>query len=266
MLILAAVPENLAQKLERAVPGHFDVLAVHSWSKAIKAVRTTSVELGVVDPSLEGEADTQPIEQIARLFPSFPMLVYTALDADSARALLRLGRIGIRRVILEYHDDHPSRIADLLLAESCHVVSRQLAQTVGELLQPCPEELIRAVELFVAEPGEVQSVQEFAEVASMDRRTCLRWFDKAGLPAPSIFLSLVRTILAHRLLLDPGYTVDDVARKVGYSQTRSLAQCVRQFFQMTPREFRSMLTPEEALELVKSKYFGRGKRRLKIVS
>jgi transcriptional regulator GlxA family with amidase domain len=126
---------------------------------------------------------------------------------------------------------------------------------LSDLLVGCPGELKWAIETAIREPGAVQSVQDLAARARMDRRTCLRWFAKANLPPPSVTLMVLRVIYAHRLLQDPGYTVEDVATKLGYAQTRSLAQNVKEVLGMTPGELRVSLTPEDALQRVRERYF-----------
>ncbi len=89
----------------------------------------------------------------------------------------------------------------------------------------------------------------------MDRRTCVRWFAKAHLPPPSVMLMVFRVAYAHRLLQDPGYTVEDVATKLGYAKVRSFAQNVKEVFGMTPGELRVSLTPDEAIAMVRERFF-----------
>src|SRR6266568_4276397 len=71
----------------------------------------------------------------------------------------------------------------------------------------------RPVELAVVDallaPGQVQTVSQVAVRARVDRRTCERWFTRVGLPSPRHFLSAARVLYAHRLLQDPGFTIED---------------------------------------------------------
>jgi AraC-like DNA-binding protein len=60
--------------------------------------------------------------------------------------------------------------------------------------------------------------------------------------------------------------VENVAIKLGYSQTRSFAQNVKEVFGMTPGELRVSLSPEEALAIVRERYLQRGDDHLAIVS
>jgi transcriptional regulator GlxA family with amidase domain len=71
-------------------------------------------------------------------------------------------------------------------------------------------------------------------------------------------LMVLRVVYAHRLLNDPGYTVEDVATKLGYHQTRSFAQNVKEVFGVTPSELRVALSPDAAVATVRKRYFQNG--------
>ena len=66
---------------------------------------------------------------------------------------------------------------------------------------------------------------------------------------------LTRLLYAHRLLLDPGYTVEDVALKLGYSKTKTLQMHLRAVFGYTAGELRVSLSGEDALGIVTQRYF-----------
>ena len=66
---------------------------------------------------------------------------------------------------------------------------------------------------------------------------------------------LTRLLYAHRLLLDPGYTVEDVATKLGYSKTKTLQMHLRAVFGLTAGELRVSLSVDEALATVTGRYF-----------
>src|SRR2546422_10926776 len=80
--------------------------------------------------------------------------------------------------------------------------------------------LFRSLEEALRSPGEVQTVGQVAVRARVDRRTCERWFTRVGLPSPRRFLSAARVLYAPRLLQDPGFTIQDVAKPLGYAQTK----------------------------------------------
>ncbi len=255
MHVLAAVQGSLIGQLERAARHRFEFHAVCAWDEAVEAILKRPVEMAVVDPALSGEVRAREIERIRVLFPSLPLILYTRLSPDLPATLLRLGQVGIRQVVIAQHNDHPTQLRDLLIAETARVVSHRLIDAIGDLLAEFPAELRWAIETIIREPTALQSVQELARRAHMDRRTCLRWFARAHMPPPRVMLMVLRAVYAHRLLQDPGYTVEDVAARLGYAQTRTFAQNVKEVLGMTPGELRVSLSPEEALSIVRERYF-----------
>src|SRR5205807_2395493 len=99
-------------------------------------------------------------------------------------------------------------------------------------------------------PAELQTVQQVAARARVDRRTFERWFLRLGLRSPRHFLAAARVLHAHRLLQDPGFTVDDVAQRLGYAQTKTLQLHARAYLGLTLGEMRDALDAKEALQRV----------------
>ena len=58
----------------------------------------------------------------------------------------------------------------------------------------------------------------------------------------------LRVLYAHRLLQDPGFTIEDVAQRLGYAQAKTLQQHARSYLGLTAGEMRLSLSPQEALE------------------
>jgi transcriptional regulator GlxA family with amidase domain len=71
-----------------------------------------------------------------------------------------------------------------------------------------------------------------------------------GLPSPRHFLSAARVLYAHRLLQDPGFTIEDVAERLGYAQTKTLQLHARAYLGLTAGEMRLSLDSGEALARV----------------
>lgn len=260
MLVLAAVSTVLQARLRRAAGPGFDLYTVDTWNEAIEAMLSSPVELAVLDPALERDPRSHEIERFRILFPSAPVILYTKLSETLAPLLLRLGHIGVDRLMLAWHDDHPDNVHHVLITESARAVSRQLFADVQDLFSRCPARVRWAIETVTREPAEIQTVNQLAHRIGIDRRTCLRWFSNAGLPSPRLVLTSIRVLYAHRLLQDPGYTIDNVARKLGYAQTRSLAQAVREVFDMPPGEMRVSLDADQAVGIVSEQLFGRVER------
>lgn len=253
-LLLAAVPAERLLRLRVLDPDRYQWVSATGWPEAVDAIRAKPVEMAVVDPVLGGEARAHGIEQVRLLFPSLPLLIYTELAPATAAVLLQLGRAGIRRAVFHRFEDAPASLRSALQAELDQSASQQVMQTVGGALNGLPRELLRALEAMLHSGDDAPTVTALAERAQMTRRTCERWFTKLGLPSPRTVMVLTRLLYAHRLLLDPGYTVEDVALKLGYSKTKTLQMHLRAVFGLTAGELRVSLSTEEALMIVTGRY------------
>src|SRR5881409_2771853 len=255
MLVLGAIPEIQLQRLRRAAPARFALAHASTWETALATIRARPVELAVVDPLLSGTASAKEIEQLRHLFPSLPLILYTALTPPTAGVLLALGQQGVRHVVFARYDDHPGHLRHVLVAEEARATSQQLLEQFAWALATLPSELRWVLEEVLRAPAEVQSVQQVAARARVDRRTFERWFTRVGLPSPRHFLAAARVLYAHRLLQDPGFTIDDVAVRLGYAQTKTLQLHARTYLGLTAGEMRLTLAPEEALERVVQGFF-----------
>lgn len=255
-LLLAAVPAERLFRLRTLDPDGFQWAAAGSWPEAVEAIRAKPVEMAVVDPLLGG-GDPRPhgIERLRQFFPSLPLLVYTELTPPNAGVLLQLGRAGIRKVVVHRFEDAPGSLRQAILSELEHSASQQVMQSLEPTLRALPPELRDALEAMIHAPGDGPTVTTLAQRASLTRRTCERWFTKLGLPSPRTVMVLIRLLYAHRLLLDPGYTVEDVALRLGYSKAKTLQMHLRAVFGYTAGELRVALSLEEALAIVTTRYF-----------
>ncbi|HEX9282842.1 MAG TPA: helix-turn-helix domain-containing protein [Gemmatimonadales bacterium] len=250
MLVLAATSEIQLQRLRHAAPPRFAFAQAATWEAAMAAIRSRPVELAVVDPLLMGAASDKEIERLRMLFPSLPLIIYTALTPQTAAVLLVLGQCGIRHAVFARYDDHPAHLRQVLAKEEARSASQQLLDQLAWALAPLPSELRWVLEEVLRSPAEVQTVQQVAARARVDRRTFERWFTRVGLPSPRHFLAAARVLYAHRLLQDPGFTVEDVAERLGYAQVKTLQLHARTYLGLTAGEMRLTLVPEEALQRV----------------
>ena len=250
MLVLAAIADVQFYKLRGAAAQHFTFVRAATWGDVLAAIRSRPVELAVVDPLLSGEAHGQEIERLRVLFPSLPLILYTSLTPETAAVLLRLGQQGIRQVVFARYDDHPIRLREVLAQEEARAASHQLIVQLAGALAPLPPALRWVLEEALRAPGELQTVQQIAARARVDRRTCERWLTRIGLPSPRHLLAAARVLYAHRLLQDPGFTVEDVAQRLGYTRVKTLQQHARMYLGLTAGEMRLSLTVDEALDRV----------------
>ena len=258
--ILAAVPGERLFRLHAAEPDAYEWVSAASWVQAVTLIRTRPIEMAVVDPGLGGEPRSIEIARLRQHFPSLPLVVYTALAPATAGVLLDLGRAGIRRVLFHRFDDAPGALRRALHAELEQSASQRLMQQLTAALPELPEPLREALEATLHTPGDGPTVSALAERAQLKRRTCERWFARLGLPSPKMVMLLARVLYAHRLLLDPGYTVEDVALKLGYSRAKTLQMHFREVFGLTAGEVRLSLSPDEAMRFIGDRYLHQSKQ------
>ena len=254
-VILAAVPADRLPRLRAAGARRFAFRPAAGWAEAMEMIRREPIEMAVVDPRLSGVLRTREIERLRILFPSLPMLAYTALAPDAAAALLTLGRVGVRRAIFHRFDDAPEALQRAIAAELEQSASWQVLSVLAPHLDALPASLRRALEAALHDRWEAPTVSTLAAHARINRRTCERWFERLALPSPRTVLVAARLLYAHRLLLDPGYTIEDVAVKLGFGKVRTLQQHVRDIFGLTAGELRISLSPEEATAIVLDRFF-----------
>jgi len=254
-LLLAAVSDPRQSRLRALDPARYAWVPADSWAQALNVIRTRPVELAVVDPLLGEEPRPHAIERLRLLFPSLPLLVYTELAPATASVLLKLGRVGIQRAVFQRFEDGPIALRAVLEAELEHSVSRQVVAALEEKLRELPESIREALQMMLYDPGAGLTVSQLAGRALLSRRTCERFFTRLGLPSPKWVMLLMRLLYAHRLLLDPGHTVEDVALKLGYGKVRTLQRHLRAVFHLSAGELRASLSFEDALDLVSRRFF-----------
>jgi AraC-like DNA-binding protein len=249
------LPPARLHRLRTADAARFTVTSAPAWGEALELVRFRPIELVVVDPLLQGRPRMTEIERLRLLFPSLPVVVYTALVPEVAGVLLSLGQLGIRRAVFDRIDDAPAALRAVLQQELEGGVAQQVMQALAERLAPLPAALRWALESMVHASAESATVTALAERALLTRRTVERCFGRAGLPSPRTVVQLVRALYAHRLLLDPGYTVEDVALRLGFGRARMLNACLRDVFGCTAGDLRASYTLEETLAMITARHF-----------
>ncbi len=210
--------------------------------------------MAVVDPLLGGRPRTHEIERLRLMFPSLPILVYTVLAPETAGALLVLGGVGIRRAVFHRVDDSPEALRRAISAELEQSTSQRVISILAARLPGLPDPIIRALECTLHNPCELPTVSHLADRAQLTRRTCERVFAKLELPSPGVVMLMARLLYAHHLLLDPGYTIEDVALKLGFGKARTLQMHFRDVFGRTAGDLRLSLSVAEAVAIVTDRF------------
>src|SRR5437016_167571 len=135
-------------------------------------------------------------------------------------------------------------------AEQCHKLRRAAAPRFPVVHARDWDDALAIIRTRPVARAAADPPPEASPTARAARGTFGRCFARLRLPSPRHFLAAARVLYAHRLLQDPGFTIDDVAQRLGYAQTKTLQLHARSYLGLTAGEMRLTLEPREALERI----------------
>jgi AraC-like DNA-binding protein len=217
---------------------------VEGWDELDFVVRRSAVDIAVVDPGADGLVRTTEIRSLLDRYPTLPMVLYTQLSPLALKAVVELAKYGTQQVVLHRFDDTPEKFRSVLERQPGSTLSSLILERLSEPVGALPGNLARAVERMFKRPGQFFGVPDLASAAQMPRRTVYRYFEVVGLASPRMLVSGARMLRAYSYMREPGHSLVDVAKKVGYSQQqlrRSMVELVGQ----TPVRVRAGIDAEQ---------------------
>lgn len=245
MEVLARLSAPLAAQLQIALAGDHTLAIVDGWGALLLAIRERPVDLVVLDPRTSGGLELGQARELLARHPTLPVVIYTTLAADSMQATVMLAKLGVQHVVLRGFDDEPRRFRQMLDQLPAVRLSNSVLQHVLPHVQDAPILFIRAITRLFEAPQEFVDVDELARMSGMTRRTLDRWFVRSGLASARTMILVARLTRAKHYMSDPGFLLEDIAKKMGYSSIRRFARQVRAATGMTPSTMRSSFTTEE---------------------
>ncbi len=245
MEVLARLSAPLAAQLQIALAGDHSLTVVDGWGALLLAIRERPVDLVVLDPRMSGGLELGQARELLARHPTLSVVVYTTLAADSMQATVMLAKLGVEHVILRGFDDEPRRFRQLLDQLPASRLSDSVLQHVLPRLHDAPVLFVQAIARLFEAPQEFLDVEELARMAGMTRRSLDRWFERCGLASARTVILVARLTRAKHYMGDPGFLLEDIAKKLGYGSIRVFARQVRAATGMTPSTMRLAFTMEE---------------------
>lgn len=218
-----------------------------SWPDLIDLVRRRPVDLIVVDPAVEGSVEVDPVFRVMDNFPRTPLLVYTSLGPASVSALTELSVRGVKDVVLQRFDDSPRRFQILLERVAKKQLSRYVITNIADSLDLLPDATAKAVEQVFDKPQAFLSAADIASAAGVPLSSLYRSLRIAGFRSARRILVAARVLRAHAYMREPGYSVQEVASKLGYSHPRILARHTNLALGVKPRHLRRRMSDEAVI-------------------
>jgi AraC-like DNA-binding protein len=247
MTVAAFLPPRLLRHVQFILGREHPPLVVESWDRLEELIRAQPVSVAIIDPSTDGVAGTEKIEEILADYPSVPVIAYVTVTAPAFRAVAELSRAGLKHVILYSFDDSPERFLGVLDTVRANPLTVQLLAAFRPSLNKLPVSLVRTVEDMFAEPHRYVSASDIATSAKIPLVRLYRALHAAGVGSPKRLLVAAKLLRAYGYLADPGQSVRGVSRKLGYRHTRIFADHTFEVFRFTPSRVRDHMTEDQVV-------------------
>jgi AraC-like DNA-binding protein len=172
------------------------------------------------------------------------------LTPNAFGAIAQLSRRGLTHVVLHRFGDSRERLEQMIARVRGNPSSQRVMKLLAPILRHVPLSLARAVGDMFERPHRYASVIDLAATAQMPTMSVYRYFDSVNLGSPKKLLVAARLSRGMTYLKDPGYSVREVATKLGYRHARIFTAHVQDVFEMTPSRVRSRLSDDDALALL----------------
>jgi AraC-like DNA-binding protein len=246
--VVAFLPDRLLAHVRHVFVGESDLVIAKSWDDVNTIVRVKPVTALILDPAADGVMNVEAVESLLRRYPSLPVVAYVFLTKDSFGAIAQLSRAGLQNVVLQKFEDSPKKFRETVERARGNPLKRKLLEGLRPQLSQLPLKLVATVDEMLDSPHRYKSAQDVAERAEMSPLKLYRNFSIAGLGSPRRLLRAAKLLKAVGYLQDSGYSVRDVARKIGYRNSRIFAEHTLDVFNLTPSRVRTHLAPEDAVE------------------
>jgi AraC-like DNA-binding protein len=247
MSIAVFLPPQLLSHVRHVFSREPEFFVAQSWKELEGIIRREALTVVIMDPAADGAVDVDWPAGILQRYPSLPMVGYVMLTATSFGAIAQLSRRGLSHVVLHRFGDSKERLQQMVARVQTSPSSKRIMADLAPVLKGVPLSLARAVGDMFDRPHKYNSVLELSDTADLSSVSVYRYLDTVGLISPKNLLIAARLTRALIYLNDPGYSVTEVATKLGYNHPRIFTSHILEVFGMTPSRLRSRLTPDDAL-------------------
>ena len=230
-LALYSRDRRLAGGIERLLREQHGLARTPSWPALLRVVRDRPITIAVVDMA-EREGVEERLLELRALFP-YLGLVLLARRHDDPVALFRLGRAGIRNLILLSVESLEWELARTLLRASEDGTAALVTRRLSAYL---PRRELRMMRLALDGVHLRWSADEFAARVGLSRPHLSVRLKGLGLPSTGHLLTWARLLHAARWLEEPGRTGESVSRQLEYSSGAAFRRALKRYTGATARE------------------------------
>jgi AraC-like DNA-binding protein len=244
------LPRRLHLQVQLALGRNAEIVQARSADELDLIIKKRPLRAVILDPGLEGLSESDFVVRLFTKYPSLPVIAYVTLDPASFTAVARLSRFGLEHVVLHRQDDSPDRFKAMLESATADPLVHRVMESLRPHLEELPLALAIALRDLFEDPHRFLTAQDVNFGTGYSTLQMYQSFSAAELASPKTFVVAARTLRAFSYLRDRGYSVMDVAEKLGYRQPRILAEHSQKVFGLTLAKARRRMTSEQAVARV----------------
>jgi len=247
MRVAAFLPSAQTAHLAAALEIHDELCLADSWNAFETLVRLEPLSVAVFSPAADGTMDIARACKLIRRFGSIPFVGYVPLDASFARGIAHMSNDGLQDLIVVRANDAPSHLREVLMRVSA---IRELPVIVDGLqpwLTRLPSTLTQVLIDAFRQPHKYPSAEAIAAAAGITVSCLYRSFRSARLNSPKSFVVGAHVFRGYLYLKDIGFSIRDIAAKLGYTHPRIFAHQIESVLGERPSRIRHSLDTEEAV-------------------
>ena len=241
------LPTGQAAQLMVALDVHDEIHAADSWESLEVLVRLEPLSVVVFNPAADGTMDATRACRLIRKYVSIPFVAYVPVDAAFVRGIVHMSNDGLQDVVVYHSDDSPSRFRETLERVSSIPQVECLVGNLQPWFRLLPAPLVDVLVDALRQPHKYASAADVAAAANMTLSALYRSFRNARLNSPKSFVVGARVFRGYVYLRDAGFSIGDVARKLGYTHSRIFAHHIECVLEERPSKVRHSLDDREAV-------------------
>jgi AraC-like DNA-binding protein len=240
------LPTRQAAQIRAAMDDHDQVCVADSWDSLEALVRLEPLSVVVFNPAADGTMDNARACRLICRYSSIPFVAYVPVDAAFVRGIAHMSNDGLQDVVVFHADDSPSRFRKTLERVSSVPQVSTLAGMLDPWFRRLPGALVDVLTDALQQPHVYASAEDLAATASMTLSALYRSFRHAGLNSPKSFVVGARVFRGYVYMRDVGFSICDVATKLGYTHPRIFAHHVESVLGASPSRVRRSLDDSAA--------------------
>jgi AraC-like DNA-binding protein len=197
---------------------------------------TVYPSLVLLEPTdAQGRPSAGLARQVVTLFPGVPVIGYCRAGVKRSADVLAFATAGVHEILFKGIDDLPSAARAVLRSARQASAGETAFAAIRESIPPTLQPLVRSCLLA---PRDTHTVTAAATSLSVHRKTLVNHCAHAGFPPPGWLLGWCRLLLAGHYLGMTTWTVEAVARELGFSRATALRNMLKRYTDLCPMDLR----------------------------